>query len=95
MPYTAKVRSGLAGFLLSHPDPRLRRRLGILRRHPFPPGSRSLDSDEAWRELAARFPEVHGYVYGTSESALVYTYDPATNLLVVQLAIVDGRIVPE
>jgi hypothetical protein len=50
--------------------------------------------DAEWHRIAPRFRDVHAYVYGTNRDALVYTYDTETDTLVVQLAVVDGRLVP-
>ena len=94
MPHTARVRGPLARYLLNHPNPALRRRLAILRLTPFPPGSRSLDADAEWASLSQRFPDVRGFVYGTSQNALVYTYDSAQDCVTAEFAIVAGEIVP-
>ena len=95
MPHTASVRRALAEYLLAHPDADLRRRLSVLRLTPFPPGSRALDADEEWHRIGTRFPDLRAYVYGTSHDALVYIYDRSRERLVVQLAIVDGQLVPD
>jgi hypothetical protein len=95
MPGTAtRVNPALAAYLLAHPDHELRRRLAILRTIPFPPGSRSLDADADWHALTARFPEHRAFLYGTPRRALVYTYDSRTDVLVVELAVVDGQLRP-
>ena len=94
MPHTARVRSALADHLLANPHPDLRRRLSVLRLTPFPPGSRALHADAEWHRIVPPFPGLRAYVYGTNRDALVYTYDGPTDVLVVQLAIVDGRVVP-
>lgn len=94
MPYTVAIRGALARYLLSKPNPGIRRRLAVLRLHPFPPGSRSIASDPGWEALASRLPEIEGYLYGTNDDALVYTLDREDRRIVVQLAIVDGRIIP-
>ena len=95
MPHTASVRRALAEYLLAHPDAELRRRLSVLRLTPFPPGSRALDADAEWHRIGSRFPELRAYVYGTNHDALVYTYDRSTESLVVQLAIINGQVVPD
>ncbi len=87
MPFTARVRSSLARYLLAHPHPSLRRRLSVLKLTPFPPGSRSLHADAAWHSLADRFPNLQAFVYGTNHDAFVYTYDPTSEALMVELAI--------
>jgi hypothetical protein len=94
MLYTAKVRASLAEYLLENPNPNLRRRLSILRSVPFPPGSRSLASDATWHSVTRRFPGLQAYVYGTSQDALVYTYDGGRQLLVVEFAILEGVLLP-
>lgn len=94
MPPTRRIDSALAAYLLAHPDRDLRQRLAVLRRMPFPPGSRSLAADAAWHALAARFPDRHGFLYGSNHRALVYTYDGTTDVLRVELAIVDGVLCP-
>jgi hypothetical protein len=94
MPYTARVSAPLARHLLGHPHAGLRRRLSVLRLTPFPPGSRSLQAGDAWNTVAARFPSLQGFVYGTNHDALIYTYEPSTETPTVRLAIVDGWIVP-
>jgi hypothetical protein len=68
--------------------------LSVLRLTPFPPGSRSLRSDAAWYSLTTRFPGLQAFIYGTNHDAVVYTYDATHEVLTVQLAIVDGTIVP-
>ena len=93
MPYTVRVRAALARYLLSHPVPRLRQRLEVLRLTPFPPGSRSLAADPAWLPLSSQFPNLRAYVYGTNANALIYTYDSATESAVVELAVINGTIV--
>lgn len=95
MPHTASLRKSLASYLLAHPNADLRRRLSVLRLTPFPPGSRALEADEEWHRVRRRFPEVRAYLYGTNHDALVYTYDRSKERLVVQLAIVDGHLVPD
>jgi hypothetical protein len=94
MPYTARVRGSLARYLLAHPHAGLRRRLSVLRRTPFPPGSRSLHADAAWYPVADRFPSVQAYIYGTNHDALIYTYDTTAGVVTAELAVVDGSIVP-
>ena len=94
MPYTARVRSAVAEYLLRHPKPELRRRLAILRAMPFPPGSRSIGADEEWNELSARFPNTRAYIYGTGGDGLVYMFDSDREVAMVELVIVDGIVVP-
>jgi hypothetical protein len=94
MPHTARVRKSVAAYLLQQPNEALRRRLAILKATPYPPGSRSLRVDTDWQALSSRFPEVDAFIYGTSDDALVYTYDATRQLVVVELAIVNGDILP-
>ena len=93
IPYIARVRAPLARYLLAEADEDLRRRVAVLRRSPFPPGSRSLNADDAWHALAESFPRVRAFIYGTNESAVVYTYDSTSEVLSIELAIRDGAIV--
>ena len=93
MPHTARVRASLARYLMSEPNADLRRRIGILRQNPFPPGSRSLATDEEWHTIADQFPTLRGFIYGSNTSALVYTYNGETQLLSIELAVVDGVMV--
>lgn len=93
MPPTVRVRASLAKHLLSSGDQELRRRIGILRETPFPPGSRSLVADDELHELAVEFSARTPFVYGSAESALVYTYDSSEDVIRVEFAIADGRIV--
>jgi len=60
---------------------------------PFPPGSRSLAADEEMHDLAIEFPRRTPFVYGSTENALVYTYDSSEEVVRVEFAITDGRIV--
>jgi hypothetical protein len=92
MPYTVRVRASLARHLLSQPNDDIRRRLGILRQIPLPPGSRSLAADDGWHVLAETFSDVQGHIYGSNENALVYTYDSRRQIVSVELAIVDGKV---
>lgn len=94
MPYTVRVSASLARYLLRHPHQGLRRRLSVLRRTPFPPGSRSLHADAAWYSLASRFPGLQAFAYGTNHDALIYTYEPASETLTVRLAIVERIALP-
>jgi len=94
MPHTASVRRALAEYLLEHPDAELRRRLSVLRLTPFPPG-RALDADEEWHRIGPRFPDLRACVYGTNHDALVYTHDRSRESLGVQLAIINGQVVPD
>jgi hypothetical protein len=94
MPYAVAIRGPLARYLLASPNPALRRRLGVLRNHPIPPGSRSLASDPQWQGLESRFPGRTPYLYGTNSDALVYTVDSRRERLVVEFAIVGGVLVP-
>jgi hypothetical protein len=71
----------------------LRRRIGILREHPFPPGSRSLGADEDWQDLAVEFSGKRAFVYGSLESALVCTYDSSKHVLLVEFGVTSGRVV--
>jgi hypothetical protein len=93
MPHTVRVRASLARYLLAKPDDDLRRRIGVLRQTPFPPGSRSLNVDDEWHLLADAFPSLRGFIYGPDESAIVYVYDPDEQLLSIELAILEGRVV--
>jgi len=93
MPYTVRVRGPLARYLLAHPNEDLRRRLSMLRGTPYPQGSHALLTDVEWSHLASRFEGLTVMVYGTSIEAVVYTYDSAQNLAVVELAIIDGQVV--
>jgi hypothetical protein len=95
MPHTASVRRALPEYLLAHPHADLRRRLSVLRLTPFPPGSRALDADEEWHRIGRRSPDQRAYLYGTNHDALVYTYDRSSDSLVVQLAIINGQLVPD
>lgn len=94
MPFTLRIRGSLARYLLNNPDAELRRRLAILRQNPFPLGSRALESDASWHEIAARLPDVQTYIYGTDERALVFSVDSQRNILLVEFAIVDRTPVP-
>jgi len=93
MPHTTRVRAKLARYLLGRDLPDLRRRLSVLRVTPYPPGSRALASDEEWATVAILFPDRFGFVYGSGDSALVYSYDAERNLLLVEFAAVDGALV--
>ena len=94
MPYTVRVRGSLAQYLLAHPNEDLRRRLSMLRGIPYPPGSRSLLVDADWSHLATRFEGLSVMIYGTSMEGVVYAYNAAKNLVVVELAILGGQVVP-
>jgi len=94
MAYTARVRAAVARHLLRHPKSELRLRLAVLRATPFPPGSRSIGADWDWNELTERFPQSRAFIYGTGDDALVYTFDSASQILVVEFLIVDGELVP-
>jgi hypothetical protein len=94
MPHTARARKSVAVYLLQQPNEALRRRLAILKATPYPPGSRSLRTDADWQALSSRFPGLDAFIYGTSVDALVYTYDATRQLVVIELAIVDGEILP-
>jgi hypothetical protein len=59
----------------------------------FPPGSHSLGSDEDWHRLGHRFPSLHGFIYGSNESAVVYTYDAGSQVLSIELIIRDGQTI--
>jgi len=50
-------------------------------------------ADADWHELAATFLGRRGFVYGSTESALVYTYDSGTEVLQVEFGVTNGRIV--
>jgi len=93
MPYTARVKAALARYLLAAPNADLRRRIGILRQTPFPPGSRALASDEEWHGLEESFATHRAFSYGTNHNALVYTYDGSTETLAIELAIIEGSAV--
>ena len=63
---------------------------------PFPPGSYSLAASEEWEALRQVVPaEKQGFVYGTADNAIVYTYQASSNELSVELAIVQGELVGE
>jgi hypothetical protein len=94
MPYTVRVRATLARHLLEEPNEDLRRRLAALRATPYPPGSRSIASDAEFAVLAERFPGVHAFIYGTATEGLVYTFHSSERLLIVEFAILDGKMVP-
>jgi hypothetical protein len=80
--------------LLGTRDLELERRLAVLHATAFPPGSRSVEAVRAaWRPLAASYFGC-AFIYGTGRRALVYTYEGATNRVVVEAAIVDGAVVP-
>lgn len=53
-----------------------------------------MHADPAWQSLADRLPGLQGFIYGTNQDALVYTYDPTEQSATVQLAVVDGSLVP-
>ena len=93
MPYTARVKASLARYLLAAPNADLRRRIGILRQTPFPPGSRALATDDEWHDLGDSFSDYRAFIYGTNDNALVYTYDSVTQTLSIELAVVGGSIV--
>ena len=93
MPHTVRVRASLAKHLLSSGDQDLRRRIGILRELPFPPGSRSLAADDELHELATEFPARIPFVYGSADNALVYTYDSSEQVVRIEFAIAGGQIV--
>ena len=94
MPYTVRVRASLAAYLLEAPNEELRRRLAALRATPYPPGSRSLASDLEINEIVKRFPGVHAFIYGTATEGLVYSFRSSERLLIVEFAILGGRLVP-
>ena len=94
MPYTVRVRGPLARYLLANPNEDLRRRLSMLRGTPYPPGSHALQTDEDWAHLAERFEGLTVIIYGSSADAVVYTYDAAKSLAVVELVILDGNVFP-
>lgn len=94
MPYTVRVRAALARRLLEKPNEDLRRRLAALRATPYPPGSRSISTDPAFTGLSERFPGVHAFIYGTSTEGLVYTFRPSEALVIIEFAIVEGRLLP-
>jgi len=93
MPHTTRVRAPLGRYLLAQRDDDLRRRIAILRQWPFPPGSRSLNADGDWHELSESFPDLQGFIYGTNDSAVVYTYEASRELLSIELAIRHGVII--
>ena len=63
---------------------------------PFPPGSYSLAASEEWEALQHVVPtEKQGFIYGAADNAIVYTYQASSNVLSVELAIVDGRLIGE
>jgi hypothetical protein len=93
MPLTVRVRASLATHLLAIGDEGLRRRIGILRDMPFPPGSRSLAADEDWQSWAAEFRGRRAFVYGSFDNAVVYTYDSSTETLLVEFGVTAGQVV--
>jgi hypothetical protein len=96
MPHTTRIRARLARHLLLHPNHELRRRIGILREMPFPPGSCSLAASDEWEALQQVVPaEKQGFIYGAADNAVVYTYQASSEELSVELAIVHGQLVGE
>ena len=93
MPHTTRVRADLARHLLSEPNDDLRRRISILRETPYAPGCHALAASEEWRELQMLLPDQQGFIYGASESALVFTYDSRANVVTILFGIVDGALV--
>ena len=93
MPYTARLKASLARYLLAAPNPDLRRRIAVLRKTPFPLGSRALTTDDNWHDLGESFSDYRAFIYGTNDNALVYTYDDRTETLSIELAIVQGAVV--
>lgn len=65
----------------------------LLGNNSLPSGSRSLRTDADWQALSLRYPGVDAFIYGTPLT-LVYTYDAIQQLVVIELAIVNGEIVP-
>jgi hypothetical protein len=94
MPHTTRVDPALGRYLLTAPDPVLRRAVANLRANPFPPGSRALAADVDWQVLAAQVPGHRAYVYGSTRRGLVYTYAAATETLTIRRALVDGVVRP-
>jgi hypothetical protein len=47
-----------------------------------------------WHPFGERFPNLRVFIYGTNENALIYTYDRSSNVLTLELAVRNGRIVP-
>jgi hypothetical protein len=41
--------------------------------------------------LAFCVPSVQGYIYGSNESAVIYTYDARRQIVSVELAIIAGE----
>jgi hypothetical protein len=52
-----------------------------------------LSADEDWQDLAELFPGKKAFVYGSLDSALVYTYDSAKQLLEIEFGVSDGQVV--
>jgi hypothetical protein len=93
MPHTVRVRASFGRHLLASGDLDLRRRVEILREAPFPPGSRSIAADADLDDITAPLAGKRAFVYGSRESALVYTYDSATAVLEIEFGVTDGRVV--
>ncbi len=93
MPHTVRVRASFGRHLLASGDRELRRRVEVLRDVPFPPGSRSIAADADLQDLTAPLAAKRAFVYGSRESALVYTYDSATVVLEIEFGVTEGRIV--
>jgi hypothetical protein len=66
--------------------------MAILRETPYPPGSYALAASEDWQELRALLPDQQGFIYGTADNALVFTYDSRASVVTVFFAIVEGAI---
>jgi hypothetical protein len=69
------------------------RGIAILRERAFPPGSRSLVTDDQLHDLAPEFRARTPFVYGSAENAVVYTYDSSEGVVRIEFAIIDGQIV--
>jgi hypothetical protein len=93
MPHTVRVRASFGRHLLASGDRNLRRRVEVLRDVPFPPGSRSIAADADLQDLTATLAGKRAFVYGSRESALLYTYDSATETLEIEFGVTDGQVV--
>jgi hypothetical protein len=94
MPHTVRVRATLGRHLLASGDRELRRRVEILRDVPFLPGSRSITADADMPDVTAILASrKRAFVYGSRESALVYTYDSATGVLAIEFGVSYGQVV--
>ena len=93
MRHTVRVRATLGRHILASGDRELRRRVDVLRDVPFPPGSRSIAADADLPDLTLILAGKRAFVYGSRESALVYTYESATAVLAIEFGVSDGQLV--